>query len=265
MSGSPWLPDWDAGLYAANTGHHRAFDEWFLGSTPLRDGLRLVDLGCGSGDFTRVLADQIPSGEVVGVDPQPGFVAEAHRRAGANQRFVVGTGQELVAALGGERFDGIVSRAALQWAPCSDQARIASQIHASIVPEGFFRLEMSAAGNITPVVELLDSISTELGGPSSPWCFPDPGWYLEVLERAGFDTARGHVRSVAQRRRFTEETLWGWFESQVFQAYELDLTPASRDGFRADVRSRMGELRRHDGSLDQTFVRLDVLAWVSES
>lgn len=263
MSGGPWLPDWDAGLYAANTGHHRAFDAWFLESTPLGDGLRLVDLGCGSGDFTRVLADRLPSGEVVGVDPQPGFVAEARRRAGPNQRFVVGTAQELVAALGGERFDGIVSRAALQWAPWSDQARIASQIHASIVPGGFFRLDMSAAGNIAAVVDLLDSISTELGGPMSPWTFPDPGWYLEVLERAGFATARGHVRSVAQRREFTEETLWGWFESQVFLAYELDLAPRIHDAFRAEVRSRLGELRRHDGSYDQTFVRLDVLAWAN--
>lgn len=265
MTEDTWLPDWDAELYAANTAHHRAFDEWFLDATPLRDDMSLVDLGCGSGDFTRVLADRVPRGEVVGVDPHPGFIDEARRRAAPNQRFAVGTGQDLVATLGGAGFDGVVSRAALQWVPWAEQERVAAQVFASIRPGGFFRLDMSGAGNIAAVVSLLDAISAELGGPTSPWCFPDPGWYLEILERAGFDTTRGHVRTVPQRRPFTQESLWGWFESQVFQAYEVDIAPGDHSEFRAKLADRLGELRRHDGSFDQTFVRLDVLAWVPDN
>lgn len=263
MTDETSLPEWDAGLYAENTGHHRAFDEWFLVTTPLRDDLSLVDLGCGAGDFTRVLADRVPNGAVVGVDPQPGFIEEGRRRAGPNQRFAVGTGQELVAALEGQRFDGVVSRAALQWAPAVDQLRIARQIHLSLVPGGFFRLDMSGAGNITAVVTLLDDISARLGGPRTPWCFADPGWYLEILEQAGFDVSSGFVRSVAQRRLFTESTLWGWFESQVLNAYEVDLDPNLHAEFRHALRERFGELKRHDGTFDQTFVRLDVLATAS--
>lgn len=262
MSDDVWLPDWDAGLYARHTGHHRAFDEWFLAATPLQPHHRLVDLGCGAGDFTRLLADRVPAGEVVGVDPQAGFIEEATRRAGPNQRFAVGTAQRLGEALGFEAFDGVVSRAALQWAPCDDQAAIASQVRASIRPGGYFRLDMSGAGNIAAVVELLADISGRLGGPAMPWCFPDPGWYLEILEQAGFRFDGGHVRTVAQRRSFTAESLWGWFESQVFQAYESLLSPSLHRPFRQATRDRLDELRRHDGSFDQTFVRLDVLAWV---
>jgi trans-aconitate 2-methyltransferase len=255
-----WLPEWDAGLYAANTAHHRVFDEGFLADTPLRPDLRIVDLGCGAGDFTRLLADRVPDGEVVGVDPHQGFLDEAARRSRPNQRFVPGTGQDLVAALSGERFDGIVSRAALQWVPCPEQAIVAAQVRSSLVPGGFFRLDMSGAGNIRHVVSLLDGAAEEFAGPTSPWCFPDPGWYMELLEAAGFDLGDGRVRSVAQRRSFDEGSLWRWLESQVFIAYEVEMEPDSRARFRASVRSRLDELRRHDGTFDQTFVRLDVLA-----
>lgn len=265
MTGETWLPDWNAKLYAANTAHHRAFDEWFLDATPLADDLSLVDLGCGSGDFTRVLADRVPRGEVVGVDPHPGFIEEARRRAATNQRFAIGTGQGLVAALDGVQFDGVVSRAALQWVPCAEQSRVASQVFSSLRPGGFFRLDMSGAGNIASVVELLNSISANFGGPTSPWCFPDPGWYLEILETAGFDLTRGHIRTVPQRRPFTAESLWGWFESQVFGAYEIGIQESDHADFRTRLRDRLTELRRHDDSFDQTFVRLDVLAWVPES
>lgn len=253
------LPEWDAAHYAANTGHHRAFDDAFLADTPIRPHHRLVDLGCGSGDFTRVLADLVPEGQVVGVDPHPGFLLEAKRRAGANQTFALGTAQDLVEALDGDRFDGIVSRAALQWAPRADQPRIVAAVHRSLVPGGFFRLDMSGVGNIRRVVELLDTVSTALDGPQMPWCFAEPDWYLEILEGVGFRVE--FVRAVAQRRPFDRESLWEWLDSQVFQAYEVDLAPAARSRLRGEVRERLDELRRHDGSYDQTFVRLDALAY----
>lgn len=263
VSDGTWLPDWDAALYAANTGHHRAFDDWFLDSTPIESDLRLVDLGCGAGDFTRVLADRVPNGEVVGVDPQPGFISEAESRGANNQRFVVGTGQRLTEALGGERFDGVVSRAALQWVPAADQMEVARQVRESLIPGGFFRLDMSGAGNIPHVLKLLDSVSAGLGGPTSPWCFADAGWYMEILEQAGFELSEGWVRTVAQRRPFTRDTLWGWLDSQVFTAYEIDLPADRHRPFREEIERRISELARHDGTFDQTFVRLDVLAWAA--
>lgn len=262
MTGDVWLPEWDAELYASNTGHHRAYDDWFLTATPLQKHLRLVDLGCGSGDFTRKLADQVPKGEVVGVDPSAAFVEEARRRAAPNQRFVVGTGQNLVAALDGEKFDGVVSRAALQWVPREDQRLVVDQVFAALRPGGFFRLDMGGAGNIGTAVEVLDSLSAQFDGPSAPWCFPDAGWYLELLESAGFDLGNGHARTVGQRRPFTEEALRGWLDSQVLQAYETGIDPQHHAEFRAQAHQEIGRFRRHDGTYDQTYVRLDALAWV---
>ena len=97
-----WLPPWDAS-YAANTGHHRVYDELYLATTPLSPADRVLDLGCGSGDFTRIVADRVPDGEVVGLDPQPALLAEARACAGPNQSFVEAPVQHLAVALAGSR------------------------------------------------------------------------------------------------------------------------------------------------------------------
>src|SRR6202044_596514 len=45
----------------------------------LRPGLRLLDVGCGPGTITLDLAARVAPGGTVGVDREPGVVAEAQR------------------------------------------------------------------------------------------------------------------------------------------------------------------------------------------
>ena len=111
---------WDAEAYAANTAHHRAHDDAFLSTTPLSPTMTVVDVGCGSGDFTRVVAELVAEGEVVGVDPSAELVELAARSARLNQRFLVGTAQNLATLIQASSVDGVVSRAALHWVPPHD-------------------------------------------------------------------------------------------------------------------------------------------------
>ena len=252
---------WDAAHYAANTAHHRAFDEAFLSSTPFAPTDRVVDVGCGPGDFTHELARRLPGGSVVGVDPQRDFVDLARAGAAGNEEFVVGTAQTLSQVVEPASADGVVSRAALHWAPCGDQGIIAAEVRRVLRPGGWYRMDMGGAGNIAPVVSLLDDVSRSLGGPVSPWCFPTPDAAIDDLASAGLDHRRGHVRLVSQRRAFDRTTLVEWLTSQVLIAYEPGMGAATRARFRVGVVERLDDLRRGDGTWDQTFVRLDVLAF----
>jgi trans-aconitate methyltransferase len=258
-----WLPDWDSS-YAANTGHHRVYDADYLATTPLSPTDRVLDLGCGSGDFTRVVADLIPDGHVVGLDPQPALLAEARRRAGANQSFVEGPVQHLGRLFpDGQIFDGVMSRAAMQWVPMADHAGYLAEAHRLLRPGGWFRLEMGGAGNIRTLAVWIERISLAHDGPPAPWSFPDAGTYLDLLETAGFavdDATGAGVRTVAQRRSFDRESLLGWLHSQCYQGFEIGMPPDAHAGFRAEVESRLDELRRDDGTFDQTYVRLHALA-----
>jgi SAM-dependent methyltransferase len=238
-------PAWDGALYAANTAHHRRHDETFLASLPLGPADYVLDLGCGAGDLTVQVAARVPSGHVVGVDPQPSLLAEA----------------ATVVLPGESRFDGVLSQSVLHWIPAVDHPGVLAEVHRLVRPGGWFRAEFGGAGNVPTVLALLDDVSAALGGPVTPWFFTDAGWYLEQLERGGFDVADGFVRTRAQRRAFTRDELEGWFLSQCVQAYDAGLPDdAARAVFRAQVDARFDELARWDGTFDQTFVRLDVLA-----
>ncbi len=257
-----WLPAWDGALYAANTGHHRAHDERFLASVPLRPNHQVLDLGCGAGDLTAIVARLVPSGHVIGLDPQPSLLAEARRIAQPNQSFVEGAAQDLAWLLpDGDQFDVVLSQSVLHWIPQRDHAGILGEVRRLLRPGGWFRAEFGGIGNIPAVLRLLDEVSSALGGPACPWFFTDAGHYLELVEGGGFDVGDGFVRTTAQRRGFTRHALLGWFRSQCVQAYEAGLPSAEAAiAFRQQVEARFDELARGDGSYDQTFVRMEVLA-----
>ena len=47
----------------------------------VRPGLRVVDLGCGTGELTARLAEQLPGSDVLGIDASPQMLAQAQSLA----------------------------------------------------------------------------------------------------------------------------------------------------------------------------------------
>ena len=236
-------------------------DQLYLDTLPVRAGDAVLDLGCGSGDFTAIVAALVPDGEVVGLDPQPSLLDEARRRAAPNQRFVQGAVQQLGALfpLAGS-FDVVMTRAVLQWVPLVDHPGVLADAFRLLRPGGWYRAEFGGAGNIPVILRLLDDVASGLGGPQCPWTFADVGPYLELVEQAGFDLDGGFLRLTPQRRHFDRETLMGWFHSQAVQAYTTTMDAEAGAAFVRGVESRFDELARWDGTFDQTFVRMDLLA-----
>src|SRR5947207_6878184 len=65
---------------------------------PPLPGQRILDIGCGFGDTTQRIAELVgPTGEAVGVDVAPRFIAAAEQEAAAaeisNARFMAADGQ----------------------------------------------------------------------------------------------------------------------------------------------------------------------------
>jgi len=260
------LPAWDGIAYAANTAHHRVHDAAFLAATPITADASVLDLGCGSGDFTATIAGLVPAGHVVGVDAQPPMLAEARTRARENQTFVLGAVQALSTVLPSPAHDGsfdlVLSRSVLHWVPAVDQPVVYAGAARLLTPGGWLRVECGGAGNVKAVQALLDDVSAGLGGPTAPWTFADAATAMDWVEGAGLDHeagGRGFVRTVAQHRRFDEASLLGWLRSQVYMAYEVGLPAAAHAEFRAAAEARLDELRRPNGTYDQTWVRLDLL------
>jgi SAM-dependent methyltransferase len=249
---------WDGRSYPGAAGHHRAHDDWFLArSRPAADA-RVVDVGCGSGEFTARLAELVPGGSVLGVDPDPSMVEVAGRCRAPNLSFVRAPAQQLDEVVEAGWADLVVSRAAFHWIPLGDYLRCYEAVRAVLRPGGVFHAESGGAGNVDRLITVLDEAAGALGLPPAATSFPTAGMAFELLEQAGFAPGPEDVRTVAQRRPFTEAGLWDVIRTQSVQGYEVAEDDV-RSRFLAEIGRRFEGLRRSDGTFDQTFVRLDVL------
>ncbi|HEX9988423.1 MAG TPA: methyltransferase domain-containing protein [Chloroflexia bacterium] len=102
----PWDPD----VYHKFQSERAAPFDDLLRLVNVRENLRVVDLGCGTGELTRQLADHLPASEVVGIDNSPEMLerAQAHARPGLCFE------QAAIESVSGE-WDLVFSHAALQW------------------------------------------------------------------------------------------------------------------------------------------------------
>ena len=236
----PAQPRWDARLYADNTGHHRRHDDDFLRGVAFRRGARVLDIGCGVGDLTARLAQLVRDGDVLGVDADPDMVATARARAGSPVlRFAVGRAQELHRVVPAASVDIAVSVACLHWVPAADHPGVLAQVRRVLRGRGVLRAEFGGSGQIAAVRALLADAGFDVGPAAAGW-----------------------VRLLRQRRRIPDESAFvGWLRSQVLAAYDPVLPAERVRDFRRVAEDRaLAELRRADGSYDQDYVRLDLLA-----
>ncbi|WP_418906845.1 methyltransferase domain-containing protein [Glutamicibacter endophyticus] len=105
--------EWNPTQYAQFSDHRsRPFFD-LLGRIPQLDPTSIVDLGCGPGNITEVLAQRWPQAQVLGLDSSPEMVARANAVAAAeNLSFALADAASWDVP---EGTDLLVSSAMLQW------------------------------------------------------------------------------------------------------------------------------------------------------
>lgn len=102
----PWSPE----RYHQYRNERFAPFEDLLALVNIRDGMKVVDLGCGTGELTRRLADMLPKSEVVGIDSSPEMLECAREQARDCLSFELGS----IESVEGQ-WDLVFSHAAIQW------------------------------------------------------------------------------------------------------------------------------------------------------
>jgi trans-aconitate 2-methyltransferase len=101
---------------------------------------QVVDLGCGTGDLTLVLAERWPSARVTGVDSSEAMVAEASRRGPPDRvRFELA---DLAGWTPAAPVDVLFSNAALHWLP--DHPALLSRMVSLLAPSGVLAFQIPA-------------------------------------------------------------------------------------------------------------------------
>jgi trans-aconitate 2-methyltransferase len=147
-----------------------------------------VDLGCGTGELTRALAERWPAARVIGVDNSREMLdqAEAHAIPG-RLRFVQA---DLAAWRADEPIDLIVSNAALQWV--GDHAGLLSRLADMLAPGGTLAVQvpshfLSAAHRAVAETAADPRWRDKLAGVGlQPGAVQTVLWYAEWLHDHGF-------------------------------------------------------------------------------
>jgi trans-aconitate 2-methyltransferase len=100
----------------------------------------VVDLGCGPGNLTRLLAERWPAAKLSGVDSSAEMIEAAQRDHGDVASFAVGDLRDWQAPAGG--VDVLVSNATLQWLP--EHLDLLPGLVAQVAPGGWFAFQVPA-------------------------------------------------------------------------------------------------------------------------
>jgi SAM-dependent methyltransferase len=223
-------------------------------------GGRVVDLGCGTGEFTAHLARLAAPGRVTGIDVDPAMITAARRHEGGELSFLLGAAEDADELVPPASADLVVSRAVLHWLPDSSLPRVFSAAFAILRPGGWFHAECGGMGQAPALMAVLSALAREHGLPQWPG-FPDTGITFERLEQAGFAIPDEGVRTVAQRRPFTRDGALGYLTTGAINALTRHIPDeAGRHELIQEAAARVDQLRRYDDSFDATFVRLELLA-----
>jgi SAM-dependent methyltransferase len=103
---------------AADPRQHQLWRD-FLARATFPDSARILEVGCGTGVITEMIAELATVAEAVGIDPSEALVARARRRA-PGLEFDVGDGQSL--PYDDQSFDGVVFATTLCHVPDPDAA-----------------------------------------------------------------------------------------------------------------------------------------------
>ena len=145
---------------------------------------RVVDLGCGPGNLTRILAERWPDADVVGVDSSAQMIARAREADAGRVRFEVADLRQWHSP---EPVDVLVSNATLQWVP--DHLDLLPGLVAQVRPGGWFAFQVP--GNFAgPSHALLHELGNDprfaayVDGIARP-ASSGPEVYLELLAGLG--------------------------------------------------------------------------------
>jgi trans-aconitate 2-methyltransferase len=102
------------------------------------NGMKAIDLGCGTGEQTAILSDKFKEADFLGVDSSAEMLEQSKALETDNLHFRKATTEETLAS--GEKWDLIFSNAALQWS--NDHETLFTALIKLVNPKGQFAVQM---------------------------------------------------------------------------------------------------------------------------
>lgn len=250
--------DWNPALYLAFEDERTRPPRDLLARVPLSRPRRVIDLGCGPGNSTELLAQRWPDAEVIGVDNSPAMLEQARARL-PGLRFELA---DLASWTPPEGTDLLFANAVFQWVP--DHLDVLARLLDKLPLGGVLAVQMP--DNVTEPSHLL----MEEAAAAGPWAARIAGAARDVLPAvaAYYDRLAPLARQVDIWHTLYNHPLAGpaaiadWFRSTGLRTYLAPLDEAEREAFLADYTARLAKAypARVDGKVLLRFPRLFIVA-----
>jgi trans-aconitate 2-methyltransferase len=154
---------WDPEQYRKFEGERFAPFADLFAMIAIRPGLRVIDLGCGTGELTARLAKELPESAVLGIDASAEMLVEANTLTRPGVRFE----QRAIEDVNGT-WDLVFSHAALQWV--DDHDALIPRVFALVAPGGQLAVQIPSNHNHASHVLIRETAAEE------PFCTALAGW-----------------------------------------------------------------------------------------
>ena len=182
--------EWNAESYGRVSAPQFAWGSRIVERVLLRGDEDVLDAGCGTGRVTRLVAERVPDGTVLGVDGSHRMVEEASAQLADLVPRVRFAQADLAALALPEPFDVIVSTATFHW--ILDHDGLFRRLHDALRPGGLLVAQCGGDGNIARTLAAAGAeaarapYAPHLAGMPQSWYFAGPEATEAALERAGF-------------------------------------------------------------------------------
>jgi trans-aconitate 2-methyltransferase len=193
--------------------------------------VRAIDLGCGTGELTAVLAERLDA-DVLGVDSSAKMLSTAAEHAGLHVRFV----ERDIAAVDDYRgYDLVFSNAALHWVP--DHERLLPKILDALAPGAQIAVQMpNNFGH--PSHRIAAELAQEHGlGAASRYVLPLER-YAEILHAHGFTDQICFEKIYGHALDRTDDVV-EWTKGTTLTAYLPRLDDKAQAAFLTEYRKRL--------------------------
>lgn len=244
---------WDPDRYARNARFVADLGSPLIDLLNPQPGERILDLGCGDGALTEMLATH--SVNVVGVDASPDQITAAQKR-GLDARVM--DGRQLSFS---REFDAVISNAALHW--MGPSGPVLTGIARALKPRGRLVVEMGGYGNVATIVDALAAVLAHRGidaAAYNPWFFPNEATMETLLHYAGFHTDQ---LTLFKRPTVLPGTLAAWLDTFA-ESFLGALDKTQVDQVKAEVTNKVkSQLCDSQGRWVVDYVRLRFVAHLS--
>ena len=217
-----------------------------------RPKMRVVDLGCGTGELTRELHDALGAEETVGIDDSETMLLKAGHFGGEMLQFEKGS---IEAFVSDRPYDLIFSNAALHWIAAHEQ--LLTRLTNFLSARGQLAVQMPANDD-HPSHSVAAEVAREFGLEPRPDHVLPVQRYGELLHRLGYE--RQHVRlQVYGHVLPSTDDVVEWVRGALLTHYQSQLPPDRFEELLTEYRARLKRVLGEERPYFYTYKR--VLVW----